>query len=354
MTAGAQNVAQISTLGDESAVNLAANWIHDSDPRRRAWAAELIADRHFEILYPQLRTALSELQPNPAGKFQSAPEEIAIEVIADAIIRTGVAVPGIEARKLYPEFPALAMILLSRAPIDSHDSLTSILTDSKIGEVWLAAADLLSTKPTPDFAIGQLDQFNIFLRILVAERGIGIGAGYGDCFLPGPARQSKVAGDWPPLRIYSLKITQAKENLIANGLNSVSFETRIAADAAPWTRRADCSGPDIQKLRRDLLVQLAGIDAASMPLQAVVLRGIVRENDDQYIRDATRIIQEQAATFGDLLSKLQSRRLLTPADVMHRRLHMHVRLIGVRSDRPLPALPDLTLLGIDGEYHVSY
>jgi hypothetical protein len=74
--------------------NRAASWIADSDPRKQAWAAEFIASHQFETLYPRLLEPLSKFTPNPSGQFAGTPEELALEVIAGAIIRTNVLVPA--------------------------------------------------------------------------------------------------------------------------------------------------------------------------------------------------------------------------------------------------------------------
>jgi hypothetical protein len=347
----AQSVPEMASLDDAHAYNLAANWIVDLDPRKRAWASELIAGRRFEALYPKLLTALAVFQPGASGQFEGTPDELALEVLADAAIRVGLRVPAEDARKLYPEFPALAMILLSRSLDDNRTALASILNQSKAGEVWLAAADLLAAHPSADFVIRQLDQLSVFVRILVSEPGAGMGMSYGDCVEPGLSGALGQPGEnWPPVSVYKLRTGKNGDAIIANGMNSVSFTRQVTADRRPWKGHAECGGPDIQELRRDMLVQLSGTDPSVTRLKAVVLRDITWESDGQYRRDATAILQEQTRSFAGIVSQLQSRGLITPAQAADRRLHMHVYVVRERSARELPALPDLRLLGIIGEY----
>jgi hypothetical protein len=346
----AQDLSRIDALGADKAYDLAANWILDRDPKLQAWAAELIAKHQFTALYPELLTALNELQSNPSGKFAGTTEELALEAVADAIIKADVPVPAIDARRLYPKFPALAMILLSRSPDDNHAALLSILDEAKAGEVWLACANLLARNPSPEFVIQLLDEFRIFLRILVFEPGTGGGMSYGDCYtISEPAVQ--IPENWPAISIYSLQVPKSGGTVIARGLNSVSFTSRVTADPNPWKGHSGCGGPDIQELRRDLILQLAGIDPARTGLRAVVLRDIVRKTDDQYRQDAVGILQEQTKAFTEIVGQLQSKGLITQAEAAERSLHMRVYIVPPGSGSPLPALPELQLLGIAGAYH---
>ncbi len=346
-----QDLSRIDALGAGKAYDLAANWILDQDPRLQAWAAELIAKHRFTALYPELLTALNELQSNPSSKFAGTTEELALEAVADAIIQADVPVPAMDARRLYPKFPALAMILLSRSPDDNHAALLSILDEAKAGEVWLACANLMARNPSAEFVIRLLEEFSVFLRLLVFEPETGGGMSYGDCYLMSEASPGlKITEKWPAISIYSLQVAKNGGTVIASGLNSVSFTRRITEDPNPWKGHSGFGGPDIQELRRDLILQLAGIDPAKTGLRAVVLRDIVRRTDDQYRQDALGILQEQTKAFAEVLEQLQSKGLITQAEAAERRLHMQVHIVPSGSRPVLPALPDLRLLGIAGEY----
>jgi hypothetical protein len=302
-------------------------------------------------LYPEVLTALNELQSNPSGKFAGTTGELGLEAVADAIIKADVPVPSTDARRLYPKFPALAMILLSRSPDDNRAALLSILGEAKAGEVWLACANLLARNPSPKFVIQLLDEFNIFVRILVFDRVIDGGMSYGDCYSTSEALPGLTFPEnWPPISVYSLQVAKKGGAVIASGINSVNFTSRETNDPNPWKGHAGCGGPDIQELRRDLILQLSGIDPAKTGLRAVILRDIARKTDDQYRQEAVGIIQEQTQAFAEVLGQLQSKGLITQTEAAERLLHMRVHIVPLRSGSPLPALPDLRLLGIAGEY----
>ena len=180
-----------------------------------------------------------------------------------------------------------------------------------------------------------------------------MGVSYGDCFDPGSGGASGRRGtaeNWPPVGVYTLETGNNGDAVIASGTNSVSFTRQVSADLRPWKGHAECGGPDIQKLRRDLLVQLAGVDPSTTRLKAVVLRAITLESAGQYQRDAAAVLQEQITSFEGIVSQLQSKGLITSAQAAERRLHMQVIIVRDRSSTELPALPDLRPFGIVGEY----
>jgi len=237
----------------------------------------------------------------------------------------------------------LATILLSRPLDDNREALLSILHDTKVGAVWRAAGNLLAANPTPEFVIGLLDDFSVFTRVLIFEPGTGGGMSYGDCFSPeASSSHARVPEDWPPLSVYKLELGKRTDAL-------VSFTSMPAVDSSPWTGISHC-GADIQGLRRDLILQLSGVDSSKAPLKAVVLDNVVRETDDQLRRDVIRILREQAQSFTEIVLQLQMKGLITPSQVKERHLHMQVFVIPSGSLRALPDLPDLRLLGILGEY----
>jgi hypothetical protein len=158
---------------------------------------------------------------------------------------------------------------------------------------------------------------------------------YGDCFSPGEPPVTMAPADWPPIPVYRLEAGKSK--------------SQITNDPRPW-KGSKCGRPDIQELRRNLLVKMAGLDPASVALKVVVLRDLPHESDDQYRRDAVQILQEQAQSFAGIVAKLQSLGLITASQAAGRHLHMQVFVVPFGSGPPLPELPDLRLLGIIGEY----
>src|SRR5882724_6791179 len=115
-----QTPAQTLSRLDQPSVDLARQWIHDSVPLHRAWAAKLssrISDPSFDA---ELIGALGD-----AGQFQSIPplttkdgpdfdKHRARLAILDALIQRGSRVPEEAGLALLPEYPGEAIILLYR------------------------------------------------------------------------------------------------------------------------------------------------------------------------------------------------------------------------------------------------
>jgi hypothetical protein len=338
--------AQDMQTDPTEAYKLASSWITESSAKHRAWAAQSIVHFRFESLYPELLARLSEFQPSDSGKFSGSEDELAMESIADAIIRSDLQPPATDSRKLYPQFPALAMILLARAPDDRQAALWSIFERAQVPEVWLAAANLLAKEPPPGFISKLLDDFSMFVRILVFGGKGGGGASYGDCYRITKPPTPFPAG-WPRIRAYSLEVGARPETIIAAGRNSVSFTSREQDDSLPWNSESDCVGPDrIRGFRVDLLAQLAGVDTSATGLSALVFRDLVWRSDEQYRRDATGILKEQRQSFVQLVKRLTAAGLSTDAEASERLLHIRLEIMPFEPIHSLPELPDLVPSGI--------
>jgi hypothetical protein len=315
------------------------------DARQTAWAAESIAANRTEALYPELLRVLHELKPSETSLFSGTPDELAIEAVADAIIKTNLKVPSEDARKLYPEFPALAMILLSRSSDDNTSDLLWIFKDSKGGEVWLAAANLLAVNPKPEFVSQLVSDFNVFVRILVFTPREGGDMSYGDCYSQGRERSRySVPTDWPKISMYSLT-AEGQGVVFAPGRANVAYLSAAENDALPWRGRLGCGGLDIESLRRELLVTLAGKDAG---IQSVVLTDITETSDQQARQGILRIVEAQATAFREITEALVSKGILTSSD---QKLHMDVMIVPFGKVR-VPELPTLASLGIVGDYRI--
>lgn len=85
-------------------------------PREIAWAAYDAAHQKRQELVPNLISLISSYQRGSVvNAIVVPPEDAAIEAVADALIQLRAKVPGNVIMRLYPKFPAPAVILLSRA-----------------------------------------------------------------------------------------------------------------------------------------------------------------------------------------------------------------------------------------------
>jgi len=340
----------LNELDAGKAYQLAANWIVDHDPKHQAWAAELIARHRLEALQPELLRAFHDFAPSESGTFSGTPGDFAIEAVADALIKLNVPVPAKDARRPYPEFPALAMILLAQTSDDNKTDLLSIFQETRVGEVWLASANLLAEDPPAGFVAQLVDDFRIFVRILVSEPGHGGDMSYGDCYLVKTPPTIRIPAGWPMISGYAIQLARNGGVVFAQGTNAVSYFTPVNPDPLPWTGRSGCGGLDIQDVRRDLIVQLSGIDPKTAKLRSVVLRDVVHESDQQCRQAIVGILQEQLVSFEYIIDALRLRDLLTQSGAALPP-RMEVWVVPLGGDPRLPELPPLANLGITGEYH---
>jgi len=341
----------VKGLDSKKAYELASAWIADHVPRDEAWAAELIAQYRFRDLSGELLAALRELTRQRSQEFQASAEELATEAVADAIITLDIPVSSVDARSLYPEFPALAMILLSRASDDNQADLFAILQETKIGEVWLASANLLAKNPTPEFVETLVHDFRIFTRILVFGPDTSGGMSYGDCYSAAkrPSPMS-VTGDWPTFSRYGLQLARKGGTVFADGKNAVSYFTLADHEVRPWTGLAGCGGLDVQDLRRDLLVQLSGVDDSHADLRSVVLRDVRCRGDEECRDGIVDVLREQVASYKFVIHLLRSKQLVSEL-VLQQALKMDVWVVPMGAKLRKIELPGLRDLGIAGSYH---
>ena len=327
--------------------SVASKWIGDVDPKHRAWAAELIAQYQLQDLYPELETQLERFQESRTGVSKGSADELALEVIVDAIIKLQLRTPAREAEKLYPTFPALALILLSRPSDDNRSALYSIFTKAKVGEVWLAAADLLAENPPQGFVLRVLSDFQEFVRILVYAPGKSGGMSYGDCVsLSSSSSGLAVPPDWPAIEIYSLQTARHGGAVIALGEHSISFVSHKSSNGTPWTGKSGCGGLDLQSLRHDLIAQLAGVDPGKLGLRSLLLSDITLKSEEAYNHEMVQLLQGQARAFSAAVRTLVWRRLLTAEQASGLQLHIELHIIPMDLLSPLPAVPEKALAGI--------
>ena len=122
-----------------------------SGPRDVAWAADAIVRQNRQEMIPNLAAQIAsyrgELVPD---RGSVPPEAAAMEAVADALIRLQATLPAGTVMHLYPQFPAQTIILLSRAS-DNTNPLMEIFQMTTSRDLWLAAGNLLTLHPTPEF-----------------------------------------------------------------------------------------------------------------------------------------------------------------------------------------------------------
>ena len=165
---------------------------------------------------------------------------------------------------------------------------------------------------------------------------------YGDCYSvakkPSPLT---VPGDWPTFSRYGLQLARKGGTVFADGKNAVSYFILADREVRPWTGISGCGGLDLQDLRRDLLVQLSGVDDSDTDLRSVVLRDVRCRSDQECREGVVDVLREQVASYKFVIHLLRSRQLVSEA-VLQEPLKMDAWVVpmgGKFRKIELPALP---------------
>jgi hypothetical protein len=112
---------------------LAKQWIQDSRPLYKAWAAELIRSDHIESLTPQLVVALGDADQPAVGL-----ESEARLAVLDGLVEIGAEVPALTLRAFFSTYPAQVLLLANRPGTWSTTLMFDLLARANSDESWLA------------------------------------------------------------------------------------------------------------------------------------------------------------------------------------------------------------------------
>lgn len=317
------------------------------NPRDAAWAAFTAArDSLRQHAHELVRYLESWDNRGTKLTYPVSPGDAAAQAVADALIQLGAVVPAGTAAKLYPKFPAQALILLSRTE-DADGELLRIFDTTKAPIVLLAAGNMLARKPSARFAAHLLDGFTEELVITVVEPGgipdrSGFGPGHCDRIVGEPVEFR----DWPRIREYGLaKMPGGVLKLLAPGLKPVGYWSWTTTDYVPACDLAPLP-PDAypldQEYRLGLVAQLAAMDPASLPLRARTWANVEYNGDPSYLAAVSAAMAERQRAFEAVVVTYVQKGLLTPQEASGLRPHISVKIKDQRSSREKRPLPPVS------------
>jgi hypothetical protein len=331
---------------EKQSVGLAAEWLGRSDARVRAWGAYLaLRDRQVNLL-PQL-IGLMKAYPVKGSPLTSSErdEHDAMLAVLDAIIQMRGGFPTDVAAKLYPEFPAQALISLSHDGPEAASSLLEIFkTENKLPGAWLAAGNLLMVWNPSGFAAAILAGLTVHAHITVVSEnsGAGIGGGSGGSCLSGAP---PVKTGWPPVgKYYVRNMTSGfTGDVLLQGGADPAFYFRTV-DAAYVVRNDDESAcSKMFELNRDTvrehyLAKLASEPPGNPFVQSYVEQTIMWHDDETYVISLRAFIGQQQRQFDALGKKLMDSGLISAEERESARPSLEVRISDFRRNSP-PTLP---------------
>lgn len=333
---------------EKQSVGLVAEWLGSSDARVRAWGAYLaLRDRQVNLL-PQL-IGLVKAYPVMGSPLTSSErdEHDAMLAVLDAIIQMRGGFPTDVAGKLYPEFPAQALISLSHDGPEAASSLLEIFkTENKLPGAWLAAGNLLMVWKPSGFATAILAGLTVhaYITVVSENSGAGIGGGSGgDC----ASGALPVKTGWPPVGNYYVRNMTSGvtgDVLLQDGVDSAFyFRTVDAAYVVRNDEESPCS--KMFELNRDtvrehFLVKLAPEPPGNPFVRSYVEQTISWHDDATYVISLRAFIGQQQRLFDALGKKLMDLGLMSAKERESARPSLEVRISDFRRNRP-PTLPVL-------------
>lgn len=318
--------AQQPAVTPDSPVDSATlhQWLHGSDLRLVAWAADFARRRNDTALLAEMPAALENIaMPPPYGGDQTASDRRdAILSILDALIQTNTPVPAPTIEAFAQSFPEEAVILSSRLPIgDSRMTLQSWIQS---GDGWpgptlaRVAAMLLAKHPEGaylfrdqqrlSFVASIIDASEEDLHITIRSSGQwGSGFGGGAC---GDSLASAPPPGWPIAHAYFLEENnQQSGDLVIVDLGGDVITARRREAHGGW---GSCFG--IEGLnavtRHRLIAYWLGMHAIDMPWQPREDRTIVWTDEAAYQRQLGAIIEDERRKLAQTVAALRRRGLL--------------------------------------------
>ena len=319
---------------------LAGEWLVSTDPRIRAWGAHLVLrDRHNELA-PIL---LSMVSAYDASQNPDRDEHDAMLPVLDALIQLSIPVPDSDAAKLFSEFPAQSMILLSHSITGAERELLNIFrtAENKCG-AWLAAGNLLAMRRTPGFAAALLGSITVHAIVTVTDTddGIGFGLGTGGSCVSGGFG---VKAGWPEVGDYFLSESPDLGDLVLAPGTDTAYYGRMVNASYASTRSSACDRQVPRDLaRQQYLAQILDASQSDPPLRTDLRYHIAWSSEPPYISELEAIVLRQQEIFSVVAQNLQSAGLITSDEAASSRPRLRITVWDQRRE-PNPALPFPTI-----------
>ena len=327
-TPGPDRLAQ---TGKHERLVLAQQWIEDSRPLYKAWAAELIRGDHIDSLTPQLLAALGDEDQPPSG-FEAR------LALIDALIEIGAQVPAPIVSSLFSRYPAQALLLADRPGTWSTTLMFDLLARAKSDECWLAIGNRLTTGLNPGVAAWLLRDLRVTATIEVEDggrrvRGVFPGGVIGGIIGVVPSAAPRAG--WPPIRGYELTLGPCYSCvLLADGPHPVYYHL-----AGGWFE------PDGRKDRNvyvdEYLARLLSLPPERLPISLqtkLIHKWTTAEN---YRVAGLAFLAEQEKHYREVAEQLFQLRYLTADEWHSARLSLAVKVHDYRS-LPRAPLPELS------------
>ncbi len=335
--------AAILKMQQEQTAQLAASWIQSADPRMQARGAYVVLrDKHKELI-PDLLALADAYDVTGLPVLNTRREQHdAMLAILDALIQMDAAITGDASKRLYSEFPAQSLILLSRAWISaeslksSNSFLLELFRTEHSQLAWLAAGNILAERRAEGFAATVLGTLTVHMNLVVTSpnglMGGSASTACGDSF-PGPPEDRAA---WPEIGTYRLAEPGADATLLADGADPAYYKRKVGRLYSNTEGGGHCSTVIAYKrdlLRQHYVTRLLDETQDEPPLKTSIQQTILWENDKAYLAYLTEFVQQQQEVFAEVARRLKSDCLLTEDELAAVKPHLEITIVDDREDK---------------------
>lgn len=310
---------QTPTITPETQVDVPTleQWLHGSDLRLVAWAADFARRGSDKPLIEQIPAVIEQIAI-PSPQDRNSDQRLAVLALLDAVIQqpdthvSAGALGGIGSA-----FPAQALVLISRLPFAES---RSVLNDWSYGAMpsWdsrrleRVSSMMLAQHPDSEFVARIASVAGQAMTVHVARTHAGYGGASTSC---GDYGAGSPRPGWPQIYAYDLVENDSQENALTSGAQLVIdlARDRIVArrfkENSPW---GSCSG--VENLddvtRHRLLAYWMGIKPADMSWQPRSDVVIVWSDQAAYERELGALVNEQRVKMIKTITGLRAKGLL--------------------------------------------
>jgi hypothetical protein len=315
---------------EQPPIELARQWIADSRPVYRAWAAELIRRHELEYLSQELIGALGDVsQLDPHSASESDEDKMRLGIL-DALIQLHVEVPESVGQALFSRYPVQALILLYGNGCPNVKVGTHILDNCESDECWLVAAQCLAGDSGGPVELLQRLQIKAEVRVHDPDRGEGCSPGPGRGGIPGRVGWAVPHAGWPELYTYYLTArwnVWLGNTLLAGGKYPVYYVREPGGGSERLVLE------DRNEYILEILAERLGTKRESLGLATHPSVQLHWTTAERYRSDLRAFVANQQRKYAELVSLLLRHRGLTPEESKRCHLNLDIEVIDRRSDR---------------------
>jgi hypothetical protein len=321
---------------------LAGAWLHNVDPRLRAWGAYVVLrDRRTEAIPDLLAMVAGFPVVEEVATQTDVDQHDAMLGVLDALIQLGAQVPAGDAQRLYPEFPVQSLILLTRSQEDTTPAFLQIFkSERRWPAAWLVAGALLVERRAEGFPQAVVEGMTVHALVMVTEAGSGSRLGGGSmCCLGGGLPRLK--NEWPPVGVYAFdscgESLHSGAMVLAGGTDPAYYSRQVTATYQSAGGSGCGCNPDQDLVREHYLTEMLSDSSERPPVRAHVSHTIAWQDLNTYRSELVNFIGDQKHMFAELARRLGENGLVSATDAKSIRPKLDIRVWDQRATR-VPAL----------------